>query len=232
MGKDWKDPYYKYIVTKRKKPVTIDVTASIPPFKVPSPSLSDVVADFKVRKFKTVLDFGAGKLRNSIFLLEQNFKVWAVEFKEAFETPAGKQRLEEAKNFGKQSSGKKFFYLEYPKDFFRFNKTLDAALLINVVNIISEESHRKKILRACAKHIRPGGMLLFMVQYGEPHYRPGVTKRLKLKDGWCYGLHKARQTFYKPYSIPEIKSLIPSRLFKEERKIVAAHHRAFLFQRK
>ncbi len=114
----------------------------------------------------------------------------------------------------------------------KFSKSLDAAILINVVNIVPEESDRKKILVECAKRIKKGGILYFMTQYGEPHYKPGVTKRLKLNDGWCYGLHKKKQTFYREYSIPEIEQLVPQKYFKKLNKISAPHHRAFLFERK
>jgi SAM-dependent methyltransferase len=237
MKKNWDDPYYKYVITKRKRSITIDVTKSIPSFKVPSPGVSDVVALFKKLNIKTVLDFGAGKLRNTLYLLHNEFKVWAVEFKEAFETFKGQERLKEAQAFNNPNppNVKSFFYLEYPKDFLNFKETIDAALLINVVNIVPEESDRKKILEELAKRIRSGGLLFIMTQYGEPHYKPGVTKRLRLNDGWCYGLHRNHQTFYKEYSIPEIKKFIPDIFFKkgeeDVRKISAPHHRAFLYER-
>jgi SAM-dependent methyltransferase len=182
MKKNWDDPYYKYLITKKKRPITIDVTKSAPNFEVPAPGVRDVAAIFKELGFRNIFDFGAGKLRNTLYLLSEGFKVWAVEFKEALGTPAGQTRLQLAQAFNPESSQKRFFYLEYPKDFLNFNKTLDAVLLINVVNIVPEESDRKKILDELAKRIKPGGLLCFMTQFGEPHYKPGVTKRLKLND--------------------------------------------------
>jgi len=224
-NQNWKSPYYKYIITKRKKKVTINVTSSIPSFNIPIKGLSDVVAEFKKRKFKTIIDFGAGKLRNTMYLLQENFKVYSVEFKEAFSTPNAKERLEEARSF------KNFFFLKYPKDFLDFNKMADAIIMVNVVNIVPEESERKKILRECAIRLKHNGLLLLMTQYGEPHYRPGVTKRLKLNDGWIYGLNRTYQTFNREYSIPELKELVGIKYFVDFRKITSPHHRAFLFQK-
>lgn len=231
MKKKWDNPYYRYQITKRKLRVTIDVTGSIPNFEVQAPGVSDVAAEFEKRKLVNILDFGAGKLRNSLYLLNRNFRVWAVEFREAFDRQVAQQRLTQAQAMAKRALGKKFFYLEYPKDFLSFKKTLDAGLLINVVNVVPEQADRKMIIRECAKRIKKGGLLFVMTQYGEPHYRPGVTKRLSLKDGWCYGLHKKYQTFNREFSIPELKALVPKSLFTEVRKIAAPHHRAFLFER-
>jgi hypothetical protein len=99
------------------------------------------------------------------------------------------------------------------------------------VNIVPQPEDRKKILVECAKRLKRGGLLFWMTQYGEPHYRPGVTKRLSLNDGWCYNLHKTYQTFNREYKIPDIMELVPSSQYKEVRKVTAAHHRAFLFEK-
>jgi SAM-dependent methyltransferase len=222
---DWVDPYYKYGITKRRKLIIIDVSASAPNFEVSVGGLSDVAAEFKNKKFSRILDFGAGKLRNTLFLLKENFKVWAVEFNETFETSLANRKLEEARKY------RGFFYLKYPKDFLKFHKQLDAAILVNVINIVPKPSDRIKILTECAKRLRKNGLLLLMTQYGEPHYRPGVTNRLRLNDGWCYGLHRKYQTFYKEFTIPEIKSLVPANLFRLMKQITSPHHHAFLFQK-
>jgi SAM-dependent methyltransferase len=220
---NWKDPYYKYQLSTRK--VVIDVTASIPNFPNEIDGLSDVTAEFERRNYKTVVDFGAGKLRNTLYLLRKKFEVCAVEFQEAYDTKAAEMRFKQAKAFTK------FFFLEYPCDFLEYKGTFDAALLINVVNVVPEPGERKRMLVELRTRLKTGGLLLWMTQYGEPHYRPGVTKRLSLKDGWCYNLHKKYQTFNREFKLDEIQKLANSTGYREFRKITAAHHRAFLFEK-
>jgi hypothetical protein len=70
-----------------------------------------------------------------------------------------------------------------------------------------------------------------MSQYGEPNYRPGVTKRLSLGDGWVYSLDNKYQTFNKEYAIPEIQQFMKVTGLSEFQKITSNHHRAFLIQK-
>jgi SAM-dependent methyltransferase len=148
-----------------------------------------------------------------------------VEFKEAFERPVAQEKYQEA------SRNQGFFFLEYPKDFLDFREEVDAVILTNVLNIVPDKDDRKRILTECAKKLRRGGLMLLMCQYGEPNYGPGMTRRLKLNDGWCYNLHKRFQTFNREYSIPQLRAEIPADLFKEFQQLSSAHHRAFLFER-
>jgi SAM-dependent methyltransferase len=219
----WELPYYKYKLNRKQ--VVVDVTASIPAFDVEIDGLSDVAAEFRKREFTDILDFGAGKLRNSFYLTRKGFKVRAVEFKEAFDTPVAKKRLARAER------SKGLFILRYPTEFLEFSGFVDAIILVNVANVVPEPSDRDRILKECAARLKKGGLLLWMSQHGEPHYRPGVTQRLRLNDGWCYGLHRRYQSFYREYKIPEIRSLVPKFGFTELRKITSNHNWAFLFER-
>src|ERR1700686_1679232 len=98
MPKIWKLPTYRFTLPTRK--IVVNVTRSCPTFSVAAPGVPDIAANLRHGKMMRILDFGAGKLRNSLFLLSQKagFKVWAVEFKDCFVPPAGKQRLAEAKS--------------------------------------------------------------------------------------------------------------------------------------
>lgn len=219
----WEFPYYKYTLGRRK--VVVDVTASIPSFGAEIDGLSDVAAEFRKRKVTNILDFGAGKLRNAFYLTRKGFKVWAVEFKEAFDTPVAKKKLARAEK------SKDLFILYYPTEFLEFNGFVDAVILVNVANVVPEPRDRNRILKECAARLKKGGLLLWMSQHGEPNYRPGFTQRLQVNDGWCYGLHRKYQSFYREYKIPEIRSLVPKFGFSELRKITSNHNWAFLFER-
>lgn len=226
MARKWQFPVYEIDLPSRR--IVVNVTRSCPTFAVPTPGLPDVAAALRKDGHKRVLDFGAGKLRNSLFLfsLKAGFRVWAVEFKDCFETPAGQERLAEAQRH------RGFFLKKWPDEFLESDFEVDAVLLINVANVVPEETDRKRIVTECTKRLRTGGWLLWMSQYGEPHYKPGVTKRLRAPDGgWFYNLDKEYQTYYKEFTIPEIKAYFDGRQYRELRKINAPHHRAFVFEK-
>jgi hypothetical protein len=227
MPKKWELPLYTFSLPSRK--ILVNVTRSCPSFVVPAPAIADMASEFRKAGKKQILDFGAGKLRNTLYLLGQrkDFQVWAVEFKECFETPAGKERLEKAQGY------KKFFLKKWPGEFLESDFEVDVILLVNVANVVPEETDRKMIVAECTKRLRSGGWFLWMSQYGEPHYKPGVTKRLSAPDGgWFYSLDKEHQTYYKEFNIPEIKAYFDPAKYRELRKVSAPHHRAFLFQKR
>lgn len=222
----WTDPLYPYTLPKRK--IVVNVTRSCPNFKTPAPGIPDVAAELKKTGKMRVLDFGAGKLRNAQYLLnlKAGFTVYAVEYPGCFGTPAGATRKAEAQK------SKGFFFLEFPDQFLGASFTVDAVLLVNVANVVPDPSDRRLIMSECTKRLKAGGWFLWMSQYGEPHYKPGVTKRLKAPDGgWFYNLHAAHQTYNREFTIPEIKAFFPKKHYREIRKVSAAHHRAFIFER-
>jgi hypothetical protein len=80
------------------KLVLIDVTDSVPPH-LETKKLMGTVLDEAcnlLRNKPKILDFGAGKLRNTIYLLEKGYDVDAVEFKNIQVSPEGKNFLMEA----------------------------------------------------------------------------------------------------------------------------------------
>jgi hypothetical protein len=226
MPRKWELPLYAYDLPSRK--IVVNVARSCPSFAVPTPGIPDVAAELRKEGKHRVLDFGAGKLRNALYLLGRKvgFRVWAVEFKDCFETPAGQERLEEAK----KHAG--FFLKKWPDEFLKADFAVDAVLLVNVANVVPDEGDRRKIVRECTKRLSRGGWFLWMSQYGEPHYKPGVTKRLQAPDsGWFYNLDKEHQTYYKEFTIPEIKTYFKASQYREVRRISAPHHRAFLYEK-
>ncbi|MGA2384566.1 MAG: class I SAM-dependent methyltransferase [Gemmatimonadales bacterium] len=208
--------------------IVVNVTWSCPTFAVPTPGVPDVAAAFRQEGLRRILDFGAGKLRNTLFLLSlrRGFRVWAVEFEDCFQTKVGKARLAEARRH------KGFFLKKWPYEFLHSRFEVDAVLLVNVANVVPHESERKRIVAECTRRLRKGGRLLWMSQYGEPYYKPGVTRRLQSSDGgWFYNLGKEFQTYYREFSIAEIRSHFDSRRYREIGKVSAPHHHAFLFEK-
>lgn len=225
MASKWQSPLYPFDLSRK---ILVNVTKSCPTFSVPAPAIPDIAADLKKQGMMKVLDFGAGKLRNSLFLLSKKsgFKVWAVEFNDCFQTPKGQERLVQANRY------KNFFLLEFPHKFLESKVEADAVLLVNVANVVPDEGDRKMIIKECTKRLKPGGWFLWMSHYDEPNYKPGATKRLKAPDGgWFYSLDREQQVYNKNFSIPEIKGYFSNRQYRELRKISAAHHHAFLFEK-
>jgi SAM-dependent methyltransferase len=226
MSLKWKSPLYEITLASRK--IIVNVSRSCPNFPVPTPGIPDIATALKASGRLRVLDFGAGKLRNTLFLLSKRvgFRITSVEFQECLKTPEGKRRLGRAQKF------EQFFLKTWPHEFLRSDFEVDAVLLVNVANVIPEESDRQRVIRECTKRLRSGGWFLWMSQYGEPNYKPGVTKRLGAPDGgWFYNLDDKQQTYNRDFLVPEIKAYFSSRQYHYLRSLNAGHNRALLFEK-
>ena len=129
----WKSPIYKFIIDGELdeneeqicKEIYINVTNSAPPFESPEDVLSNIlnqVISLCPKKQKPlILDFGAGKSRNTLYLLEQGYNVRAVEFEEISNgTQQAKEMYEKAQSFGRQ-----FDKLVFPHEFFESKEQFD-----------------------------------------------------------------------------------------------------------
>ncbi len=91
----WQSPIYEFRIPAGAdkaghdliKEVVVDVTTSAPRFADPGKTLGGVLGDVldylrlaKGEKISRILDFGAGKLRNTVYLLQKKHDVTAVEF--------------------------------------------------------------------------------------------------------------------------------------------------------
>src|SRR5689334_587934 len=138
----WKTSIYRFVIpdnlnrsnTKRYKEVWIDVTDSVPPFDSPKDTLGSVLDNVleKIPSNSVILDFGAGKLRNTIYLLDKGYNVRAVEFeKTQHASKQSKDMYQKALSYSGQ-----FDKLVFPHEFFQSDLKFDLVILINVANII------------------------------------------------------------------------------------------------
>src|SRR5437899_5115079 len=97
----WADPYYPFAINNKmaSKPIVVDVTRSAQNFDSEIAGLADIITDFRDRDVEQICDLGAGKLRNTLFLLREGFTVCAVEHDLTFQRPQGHERLAKAKRF-------------------------------------------------------------------------------------------------------------------------------------
>jgi hypothetical protein len=200
----WESPIYKFKdEIDQTKEYLIDVTGSAPSFSVPGKQLEKTFDLFFAGlnpSETTVLDFGAAKLRNSIFLLEKGFSVCACEFKDLFQrTRQSNDFLIRAQEFDN------FKQLIYPDDFLDSEIKFQAILLINVLNVMPIPIERLCALHLCRERIVDNGRLLWYTQHGAYNEADAVAK---LNDGLITGKGREYNMFYRDFSRNEIHSML------------------------
>jgi SAM-dependent methyltransferase len=213
--------------------LVVDVTKSAPSFSTPGKTLEsalrDVVAATGIRKKALILDFGAGKLRNTLYLLKKGFRVCAVEFEELFNSSA---QAAAYRNSARNKGKNRFSTLIYPRDFERSQQKFDLVLLINVLNTMPVPAERLLVLQFCYTKLRRGGYLFWYTQRGDADYSPRLTSQHRLGDGYYIGYKKRYKTFYREYAASEIDALLSHTGFDFVRSIDAtSRNQARLFRR-
>lgn len=204
------------------KQVVIDVTRSAPSFATPgialAGALDEAVEVAGVGPKDVILDFGAGKLRNTIYLLERGYRVCAVEFAQQFEnSQPARQNLTRAKG----EFGNRFSTLVYPDAFEASEQRFKLILLINVINIMPVPAERDYVLTLCNQRLAEDGRLLWYTQRGDQNYRERLKDRFQLGDGVYVGRTTYQKTFYREYEVREIDGLLRRAGFVYDRKIEA-----------
>lgn len=199
----WESPIYKFEeeVSEKgkilKKPFVINVTYSVPR-SLPDPGNALKGVFNKITKDKDpeklqILDFGAGKLRNTIWLLQKGFTVHAVEFKELGDRLDGaKEQWTLAKKFPN------FKPLVFPGDFIDQNEKFDIILLINVVNVMPIPPERFALLCLLREKIKNNGILLWHQWRGLATGQSKYSDENAFIDGYLMG--QKNHTFYSEYS--------------------------------
>ena len=139
-----------------------------------------------------VLDYGAGKLRNSLFLSEKEINLYA--------TDLDVQILKWQKN-----EKINFLSLDDLKDYENF---FDVVLLTFVLNVIVEDNERIEILENIRKVLKKNGILIVETRTLESFREK--NKKEEFKDG--YILKKpGSYTFQKIYEKEELENLLSGR---------------------
>jgi SAM-dependent methyltransferase len=236
----WNSPIYKLnhplsFVGKNRRlyeQIWIDVTRSAPTFSTPGRTLSralkKVIKIAQIKEGDAILDFGAGKLRNALHLLEQEYKVCAVEFKQLFDqSPQAKSLLNEA-----EMHKPRFSRLVYPHEFKESNRRFDLALLINVINVMPVAAERLLVLQYCHQKLRPNSYLFWYTQRGDADYRKRRVRRYEIGDGHYVGKGTKYKTFYREFTVGEIDALLAGAGFELVRAIPASsRNQARLYRR-
>jgi len=215
----WESPIYKFKakIGKKQEQVFIDVTGSAPNFSEPGKQLESTFKTLlKNRKPKDIkiLDFGAAKLRNTIYLLRKGYTVYACEFGDLFKrSNQANEYFKAAKKF------KNFKPLVFPNDFVNVRTKFDVILLINVINIMPVPIERLLVLTLCKQRIKNDGYLLWYTQHGA--YDP-KTAFGNLNDGLITGKGRKYHMFYRDFTRLEIHNMLKSTGFSHNKKFTFA----------
>lgn len=238
--KVWEKPLYPFRIPKglddqdRRifSEIYIDVSGSAPSFDTPEGTLSNVfelvLKEFPKTRKLNVLDFGAGKLRNSIYFLDRGHSVYAVEY-ECLRDLSGhaKKLLARA-----DECSKNFKAYIFPGEFFRSKEEFDLIILINVLTIIPVPAERWLVLLHCHKRLKKDGFILWYSQFGDRDQRSRCTDQNRISDGWYMGKNKRLKTFYREYYDAELKDMFLSCGFDFYKTIKAPHNQARLFKKR
>lgn len=216
----WTTPKYLFRIPKDDdsesndlKEIVIDVTGSAPGFTEPSDALKEVLQEvFKsdsLKKIETVLEFGAGKLKNVPYLLKQGKIVCAVEFKELCENAFTKKNLKKCEKYDT-----KFHKLLFPNLFLSDSKKFDIALLLNVLPVMPILAERLYLLEILHSKINEGKYLLWVAQKEGSYKKIREDGKNNCGDGLWMGKGRYFKTFYKYHQIEELDELMALYGFK------------------
>ncbi|HLX08965.1 MAG TPA: class I SAM-dependent methyltransferase [Thermoanaerobaculia bacterium] len=212
-GSLWRSPRYPFRILPAASPdsdpveIWIDVTGSAPRHDAPGKVLENIftqaIAHVGGRKALNILDLGAGKLRNTLFLLAQGHRVDAVEFEAAQRLPQGRTALDEARKFGT-----KFQRCFFPHEFVASQKQYDLILLVNVISIMPVPAERLLLLVHCYQRLKETGRLLWYAQYGDQDERVRCKEENRIGDGYFLGVNNNYKTFYRQFKVPELDDIL------------------------
>ena len=212
--------------------IAINVTKSAPSFDAPGKTLAGaldrVIGEIGLRKNDNILDFGGGKLRNTLHLLKIGYNVCTVEYQDLFVDSS--QAADARKRADKYK--RRFRRLIYPHEFESSTETYDLALLVNVINIMPVPAERLLVLHLCHKVLKPNGFLFWYTQRGDADYKSRLAPENELGDGHFTGTRRRYKTFYREFRVEEIDKILHSTGYTLEKSIPAgSRNQARLYRR-
>jgi 2-polyprenyl-3-methyl-5-hydroxy-6-metoxy-1,4-benzoquinol methylase len=150
----------------------------------------------RCRVVDKILDYGAGKLRNSKYLLSKGYNVSILDTKLQIE----KQKQSDLELFGKIYTTEEFPAIEM----------YDAILCSFVINVIAEPFERVKVLNKAYELLKDNGLLFLEIRKGN-----GISQNkynVPYSDGFLVGKNEIK-TFQKPFNKNDIFLLFKNTKF-------------------
>lgn len=164
---------------------------------------------FQQKKLMSVLDYGAGTLRNSKFLAEEGFRVYAADI------PAQVERIMQMSGHERLAGVLASDQLE------RSHLDVDLVLSSYVLNIIPDGSEKSRYLKNIVLNLRPEGYFLIEVRCR--------VQSQQCSSGCSHG-HKC-SSCVKTYSHEELDEMLVPYGFKRISHYYRRHAVAVLYQR-
>jgi SAM-dependent methyltransferase len=212
------------------KEIAIDVTLSAPPFPDPGDVLESAFGEMfdylRDKEELKILDFGAAKLRNTVYLLKKGYQVQAVEFEKLLNEAGQAFEMREKAREYKDKFGEPVF----PNAFVNAKQRFDLVLLINVLSIMPVPAERLMVLQYCREKLKVGGHLFYYSMYGDKYYKAHCTDDVRIGDGYYMnkGKHKS---FYREFEDYEVDFMFLSCGFELAHKIPIKNNHARLYRK-
>jgi len=230
----WDSPLYLYQKKEgltASREIIVDVSWSANPTRPePAPALETTLRQtfdhMRGNGPFNILDFGAGKLRHTVILLEAGHNVAAVEYPEIFLHPTQtvKSFIERANRYGGR-----YGKITFPDEFISLENTYDLIILINVTDIIPDPLERLFVLDQCNKKLNKGKYLLWFTQHGDKDQRNVVSDFIT--DGGCTA-KQARKTFYTEFNKDDVDLMLALMGFEREPlRFDSGNNQAWLYKK-
>ncbi len=231
----WESPIYKFRVPKNDNEedlveIVLDVTLSAPSFLTVKDTMKGVFEKLLVEEGKDVidiLDFGAAKLRNTLYFLKQEKNVCAVEFEKLSQTsPDAKEILAKCNSLGN------FKTLMFPNPFIGYNSTFDLVLLVNVLPVMPVFAARLLFLQMLYGKVKDNKYILWYAQKeGTEYRRIREEGNNRLGDGVWMGTNRRFKTFFKYHCVEDVDEMMSLSGFKFIKKFSAPGNDVRLYQK-
>jgi len=233
----WETSFYKFRVPKDDNgesedltEIILDVTGSAPPFTDVKDTMSGIFDKLLAEEGKQLtdfLDFGAAKLRNTLYFLKKGKKVCAVEFEKLSQTSADAKAI-----LGECQKSSNFQNLLFPNPFIGRSDEFDMVLLINVLPVMPVFAERLLVLQILYQKVRDKKYILWYAQKEGTSYRKiREDGQNHLGDGVWMGTNKRYKTFYKYHEVEDIDEMMSLSGFDFIKKYSAPGNDVRLYQK-
>ena len=224
----WESPIYQFAIPEGTgvRPYQFNVTQSA------SRVLTDASVDLAAalrwaiemtgKSNPRILDFGAGRLRNTLHLLRRGHSVTAVEFGQLSNSESVLPFLNEARGFGSR-----FSELIFPHQFLQSSARFDLIIIVNVINIMPVPAERYLAVQYCRDKLADDGLIFWYSQTTQSIYKD----KPPFGDGLIADPNVRVKTFYKDFTSEQVDELFAANGLRLKGEQYPMHNRCKLYKK-